>query len=148
MNVWHFMNEDVEQLGEQLNELTRAVQGRTLPGVGWKSRMARVFPQISLSQTDDAYFIEAPVPGVEPGDINIQVTGNVLTLSGRRSVPEVDASAFHRRERRSGKFSRMFELPALIDAVAVKAEIRDGVLYLTLPKAPEARPRKIDVKIG
>ncbi|HQG27385.1 MAG TPA: Hsp20/alpha crystallin family protein, partial [Candidatus Ozemobacteraceae bacterium] len=130
-----------------LNEFTRAVRGRPLPGVAWKSRMARVFPQISLSQTDDAYLIEAPVPGVEPGDLNVQLSGNVLTLSGRRSAPEVEAAAFHRRERRSGKFSRMFELPALIDATAVKAEIRHGVLYLTLPKAPEARPRTIDVKI-
>lgn len=148
MNIWNFMNEEKEDPNENLNGLSRAVQGRAIPGVEWRTRMARVFPQIALTQTDEAYLIEAPIPGVIPGDLSVQVNGNALTISGRRALPDVEPGAWHRRERRSGRFNRMFELPAVIDATAVKADIRDGVLHLTLPRAPEASPRQIEVKIG
>jgi len=148
MNVWKFKHEEMNQLNEQLNESSRAVQGRTLPGVEWKTRTARVFPQVNLSQSDQAYLIEAPIPGVNPADLSVQVSGNMLTISGRRAIPDAGQIAYHRHVRRSGRFSRMFELPAIIDATTVKVEIRDGVLHLTLPKAAEARPKQIDVKIG
>ncbi|HNW36718.1 MAG TPA: Hsp20/alpha crystallin family protein [Candidatus Ozemobacteraceae bacterium] len=148
MNVWKFKHEEIKQLNEHLNEFSRAVQGRALPGVEWKTRTARVFPQVNMSQADDAYLIEAPIPGVNPGELSVQVSGNILTISGRRALSGIEQAAYHRQERRSGRFNRMFELPSVIDAARVKAEIRDGILHLILPKAAQACPKQVDVKIG
>ena len=78
-------------------------------------------------------------------DIDIAVEGKTLTIRGERKVENVDNVNYHRRERRAGKFRKAITLPLEINAEAVGAECRDGVLRLTLPKAEKAKPRKITV---
>ncbi|HOY67121.1 MAG TPA: Hsp20/alpha crystallin family protein [Candidatus Ozemobacteraceae bacterium] len=148
MNNWKFVSETPKHPDEQGNEPGSASQTRGPTGLEWKSRTARVFPQINLSQTETAFLVEAPVPGVNPADLNVQVEGNLLTISGRRPVAQPGQTSWHRHERRTGRFSRMFELPGMVESTAIKAEIRDGILHLLLPRAAAEQPRQIEVRIG
>lgn len=108
----------------------------------------RAFPAINLWEEGDQLFAEAELPGLKSEDVDISVSGDELTLSGRRpDVPPAGAS-FHRRERGAGDFSRTVRLPFEVDAEAVEATLRDGVLTVKLPKSAAARPRKIKVGAG
>ena len=109
---------------------------------GWQG----VNPPVNLYEDADAYLLVAELPGVEPNDIDISIEGSTITLRGERKIDYGDDANAHRIERLSGEFRRAFELPAAIDTDAVEASSRNGVLMLRLPKSPEHRPRRIDVK--
>jgi HSP20 family protein len=104
-------------------------------------------PAIDLYQAEDEVIVKASLPGVKPDQINISITGDVLTIRG--SVQEektTKESMYHLRERRYGSFSRTIPLPTVVVADKSKAEFADGVLTLTLPKAEELKPKTISVK--
>jgi len=104
-------------------------------------------PLVDMYQTDDEVVVKATLPGVKPEDINISVTGDVLTLRGSMAEEkERDNATYYVRERRVGEFSRSLALPATVVADKAKAEFEHGVLTLTLPKADEVRPKTITVK--
>jgi HSP20 family protein len=104
------------------------------------------FP-VDLFETADAVVVKASLPGVRPEDIDISVTGQVLTLRGEaKEEKEEKGENWYRRERRSGAFARQFTLPAEVDAGKAHAEFEHGVLRLTLPKAEAARPKTIRVE--
>lgn len=106
----------------------------------------RTFPQVNIAESEGEVAIEALVPGVDPETINVSVLRNQLTISGNKpALDNVEEDRIHRNERGSGEFNRSFRLPAEIDADKVTAEARNGVLYLTLPKAEAAKPRRIAV---
>lgn len=104
----------------------------------------RPSPAFNLWEEGDNLFVESELPGVRPEDLDISVVGDQLTLRGQRPAPGGDV-AYHRQERWAGQFARQLSLPCQIDAEAVEATLRDGVLMLKLPKAPAHRPRKIAV---
>jgi HSP20 family protein len=107
---------------------------------------SRGFPALNVWEDSESLRLEAELPGLKMNDLEIFVVGNELTIKGaRRDEPRADV-AYHRRERGTGAFTRVVRLPAAIEADAVSAALRDGVLSITLPKAREARPRKIEVK--
>ena len=89
--------------------------------------------------------VTAELPGVSPDEINIAITGDTLTLSGSRQRPETESNTYHRQERGYGPFSRSLQLPFRIDANQVEATFRKGVLSITLPRAEEDKPKKINV---
>jgi len=104
-------------------------------------------PSIDVRETDDAYVIEADLPGVKPSDIDVTVEGRTLTLRGHAgSEREQRNEGYLMRERSSGAFMRTITLPGQFDANAVSSEYADGELRITLPKAAETRARRIDVK--
>ena len=104
-------------------------------------------PPIDLSETDTAVEVRADLPGFKAKDIDIQLHGNLLTLTGQREEDrEEKGRTFHRVERRSGSFSRSITLPCPVTESEVAAEYRDGILTVTLPKTDEAKPHKIRVK--
>ena len=106
-----------------------------------------ISPSLDLSETDGAVEVRMDLPGVKPEEIDIQLNNNVLTISGeRKEEKEEKERAFHRVERRTGKFSRSFTLPCPVDENEVVAKHQEGVLSITLPKTREAQARKIDVK--
>jgi len=107
------------------------------------------FPRINLREDEDHLFVEALLPGVDPRQVEINMLGNTLTLSGEREIddPGENGRIWHRRERFRGKFMRTFELPAEIDADKVKAEAKHGLLRVTLPKAETEKPRSIQVDV-
>ena len=116
-----------------------------LPG-----RAARRYPLINLSEDSDHIYIEALAPGVDPATIDLAVMHNTLTISGekRRHPEAIKPEAFHRSERAAGKFVRSLELPVEIDADHVKADYKNGLLMVTLPKAATAKPKQISVSVS
>jgi len=90
--------------------------------------------------------LRAEVPGVEPSAINIAVDGRTLTISGERTGEKRTDGQYRLRERSYGKFSRTFDLTDDLDANAIDASCREGVLTMRIPKRPEAKPRQIEVK--
>jgi HSP20 family protein len=116
-----------------------------LPG-----KAPRQYPLINLNEDQDSLYLEALAPGVDPASFNLAVVRNKLTLSGekRRVDGEIKPEAFHRSERASGKFIRTLELPVEVDESKVKAEYKNGLLKLTLPKAEKAKPKQIAVNVA
>jgi HSP20 family protein len=105
-------------------------------------------PALDIAETADAVTVHAEIPGVDPKDVEISISGNELTLRGeKREEHEEKGKAWHRVERRYGSFVRTVSLPAPVDAGKVEAVAQDGVLTVTMPKREEARPRRIEVKV-
>jgi HSP20 family protein len=104
------------------------------------------FPPVNVQKSDTEVKVTAEVPGFEAKDLDIAVDGQVLTLSGtRQEAKEGQEDGWLVRERRSGGFSRAIPLPYGVDADAVKAEVKQGVLTVTLPRHEAEKPRKITV---
>ncbi|MCA9184466.1 MAG: Hsp20/alpha crystallin family protein [Pirellulaceae bacterium] len=104
------------------------------------------YPPLNLWEDDDAYYLEAELPGLSLDDLEILVTGgNVLSIKGLRKRPVLEQARWHRQERGVGEFKRTLELPALVDDEKVSASLVHGVLTVTLPKSEQVKPRKINV---
>ena len=110
-------------------------------------------PRLDMFENDDAYFLKVDVPGVKEKDLELSVNNDVLTLKGKRELgaDEDDAKKkgrrYQREERMYGSFQRTVPLPMPVDANSVDAKLRDGVLYITLPKREETKPKKINVSV-
>lgn len=104
-------------------------------------------PAVDILENERGITIKAELPGIDTKDIAVTVDNNVLTLKGERHV-EKDARKenFHRMERAYGVFTRSFALPAHVDAANVKAEFKDGLLTVTLPRSDAAKARAIEIK--
>jgi HSP20 family protein len=108
---------------------------------------AGVFPLINLTEDKDNYYVRAELPGVKGEQLDIQVTGKNLAISGERKIAaEEEGARYHRREREAGTFSRMIGLPGDGDANAVEANLENGILSIIVPKAEVAKPKQITVK--
>ena len=103
------------------------------------------YPPINVFRKDDEFVVLAEVPGVKKSDLDVQVKGNTIRISGTKSVGYPEQASVHRRERLGGRFDRVVTLPVGIDPEAVRAECRDGLLALLLPRAERDRPRSIEV---
>lgn len=116
-------------------------------GASYEGRRAGVFPLANLTEDANGFYIRAELPGVTAEDLDIQATGNNVTISGERKFDaEVENARYHRREREAGKFSRVVSLPDPIDFENVEATLTDGILTVSVPKAEAAKPRQITVK--
>jgi HSP20 family protein len=103
-------------------------------------------PAFDVKETKDAYVVRADLPGVRDSDVEISVTANVLTLSGRREQENrEEGEQFFALERSYGSFMRTLTLPDGANLDDVKADMKDGVLTLVIPKRPEIQPRKISI---
>ncbi len=104
-------------------------------------------PRADLSETAEAYLIRVDLPGVAKDNLDIQFNEGVLTISGeRRAEYEGDQETVRHVERPHGRFFRSFTLPQTIDPAGIKAEMRDGVLTIRIPKLAAHQPRKIAVE--
>lgn len=104
-------------------------------------------PSFDLSENPEGFEVTMDVPGVKPDDIDIQLHGNLLTVSGHREEEtEEQNKKFHRVERRTGTFSRSVTLPSEVEEATVEARCNGGVLKISLPKRKEQRAKKIQVK--
>lgn len=108
----------------------------------------RFTPPADLYETDEAYELEMELPGFSRDDVQVTIEQGMLTISGRRTVERAEDENYHLRERSVGRFSRGFSLPASIEADRVEARFDEGLLRVTLPKAAEARTRKIEVDVS
>jgi HSP20 family protein len=105
-------------------------------------------PAVNVWQTGDALKLELELPGVANDQIELSVVGDELSIKVDRPDAEPQGATYHRRERGVGTFARVVPLPVEVDADRVEAELRHGVLTISLPKAESARPRKIQVSRG
>jgi HSP20 family protein len=106
-------------------------------------------PQFEVKETPDAYVFMADLPGVDEKDVDITLSGNRLTVSGRREAEErEEGESYYAYERSYGSFTRSFTLPEGIDQSGLGAEMKNGVLTVRLPKQPEHKPKKISVGGG
>jgi len=102
-------------------------------------------PRVDISENEDAFVIKAELAGVPKDDIKVSLDNNILTISGERKS-EIEDETHHRVERFYGSFSRSFSLPENIDESAIKAESKDGILKLNIPKAElQSKLKQIDI---
>jgi len=107
-------------------------------------------PSLDMNETETAYEVKIDLPGIKATDVQVQVSDNVLTISGERKCEKTDGKKncgkSHYVERFHGTFSRSILLPAAVKQDKIDAQFRDGVLAVTLPKAEEAKPCQIAIK--
>jgi len=103
------------------------------------------YPPINVFRKGDDFLLIAEVPGVKKSDLDVQVKGRTIRISGTKAVAYPERAGVHRRERLGGRFDRALTLPTEIDAEAVRAECRDGILALLLPRAAQDKPKTIQV---
>ena len=109
--------------------------------------LAYSYPPVNIWEDNEHVYAEAELPGMGQDDLEIYVSdGNQLTIRGERKALEQPNGVWHRQERGLGKFGRVLTLPANINADKVEARFEQGVLHLTMPKSPEAKPKKIAVR--
>lgn len=105
-------------------------------------------PTVDIAERDDEYVVRMELPGVRKEDVRITIENNVLTIRGEKKQEQtVSDDAFRRVERSYGSFQRSFTLPVAVRADEIDAVAQDGVLTVQLPKAEEARPKQIEVKV-
>jgi HSP20 family protein len=138
---------ELEDMSERLNRVFSRPSARNsgkenLTVADW-------MPTVDISETETEYLIKAELPEVKKEDVKVTVENGVLTLQGeRRQEKEEKGKRYHRVERSYGSFVRSFSLPETVDEAAVKADYKDGVLNLHLPKSEKVKPKAIDVKVA
>ena len=139
-NPWSIFDE-LESLHA---DVTRAANGQG--GQTWRSDR-RSYPLMNVWTSDDGVVIDCELPGANPEDLEISVQGDELMLTGRvNAVEPAEGDTFHRRERPRGEFSRTLELPFRAETGAVKANYKNGILRLSVPRSEEEKPRKIAIE--
>lgn len=138
---------ELEEVSDRLNRMfarpaTRTNGKETMVVADWT-------PTVDISETDGEYQIKAEIPDVKKEDVKVTLEDGVLTIQGeRKQEKEEKGKKYHRIERSYGSFVRSFSLPDVIDEEKVKAEFKDGVLSLHLPKSEKAKPKAIEVKVS
>jgi len=135
-----------QELGRLQEEVSRLFDttGFGKPFLAYRERS---FPLMNVVSNEHESVLFAEIPGVEMKDLEITIAGTTLTIKGERKVQSrVPDEKFYRRERGAGPFGRSLELPHKVDVEKVEANLKDGVLTVRLPKAPEVKPRRIEVK--
>jgi HSP20 family protein len=120
------------------------------PYLTGEEQQARLAPDFEIKETKEGFVFKADVPGIKEKDLEITMTGNRLSISGKREAEKEDSSdSYYARECSYGSFTRVFTLPEGTDGNEdIHAELSQGVLTLHLPKRPELQPKRIEVKVG
>ena len=138
------MNIAIREPWGLLNRLSRDLDGFLAAPAG---NTVAFIPPVDVREEKDAFVLTADLPGVTPEDIEITAEKGVLSLRGARNIAQQnDEGHYSRVERVSGKFVRTFTLPENVQTDAIKAQFKDGVLELTIPKIAKAEPRRIEVQ--
>ena len=154
MTSWDLF-EDLRGAQDELLRMNRA-HGQRLSPAGYfgqwfdpSASMQAWAPALDISEREDAYLVTVELPGVTARDVEIMFEDRLLTIQGERH-PAGDPAAekVHRAERRYGAFRRLITLPRHVQADAIEATAQDGVLRILVPKAPEVRAKRIQVRAG
>ena len=118
------------------------------PFGGESSFLALQWPAVDLTETADELIVKVALPGIKPEEVKVTLTGDVLHLSGETSGESEDkGTTYHLHEHHYGAFSRSITLPTPVQGNKVKAEYENGMVTLILPKAEEARPKTVNIKV-
>lgn len=105
-------------------------------------------PAVDIAQHDNEFVVKVELPGINKDDVKITLESNILTIRGeKKEETNVKEENYHRVERTYGSFQRSFKLPTTVKADNIDAMYKDGILTVTLPKAEEAKPKQIEVKV-
>ena len=139
--AWPTPLRDLDQVADQINRLFGEPLFGGSESAGW-------VPRVNVEETKDHLVLTAELPGLRPEDVEIEVENNVLTLRGRKEETreEKDEPRYHVWERRHGTFQRSFSLPRTVSADKIGATFEHGVLRVEMPKAAEAKGRKIEIR--
>ena len=142
LNCWEpFSNSGLES---QVNRIFGELMGRSQ-----ESNLTSWAPAVDIFESEHELVVKADVPDVKPGELDIRVENNILTIRGERKFEKkVDEKNYLRVERSYGSFARSFSLANTVNSEAIKADYKDGVLTLTIPKREEAKPKQIKVNAG
>ena len=136
---------NLSTLQEQVNRLFET----SYRGRGDNSALTTWAPAVDIYETENELVLKADLPDVDEKDLDIQIENNMLTIRGERKFNhEVKEDNYLRIERTYGAFSRSFSLPNTVNAEAIKAEYKNGVLRVELPKRAESKPRQVKVNVG
>lgn len=133
---------------EYLNERMRRVLEQTFGGLMWPSQLAPAAgwtPLVDIDEEDDAYVLQAELPGVKREDVNVELVGNELSIAGEIKETE-RKGVVRRRARRTGRFEFRVTLPSQVDTTKIDAGLADGVLTVRVPKSERAQRRQIEIK--
>ena len=136
---------DLNILQERMNRVFEDAAGRS-----WKSDEPSATtswsPAVDIYETENEIIVQAELPGVERKDITLNLENNVLTLKGeRRFEKESNQDNYHRIERAYGTFSRAFSIPTLVDDDKIRADYKDGILKIALPKKEQVKAKQIQI---
>ena len=144
---WHRGGDVFSQLERMSQEMDRLLT--TFRPGGAQAARSDVYPPLNVYNDGESFIVHGEVPGIAPKELDIEVTGDTLTVRGERKAPEIpEGASYHRREREFGRFRRSLTLPEQIDSTKVTATFTDGILEIRLPYAEAAKRRKIDVHIS
>ena len=144
MNRWE-PSRGATTLQEQLNR----VFGNVLERAGDESNLTPWAPAVDIFETEHELVVKADLPDVDPQDLDIHVENNILTIRGERKFENQEKEENYLRiERAYGSFSRTFSLANTVNSDAIKADYKNGVLTLSIPKREEAKPKQIKVNVG
>ena len=137
------------EMARMRSEIDRLFEDAFNAPVGkWERNSVWGFP-LDVTEGDDAFTVKAAVPGMNPDELDITITDNVLTIKGEMQEEEVrDEEKVHLRERRFGSFMRSLSLPTPVESDNVTATMENGILTLQIPKAEAVKPRRITVHPG
>ena len=137
------------EMARMRNEIDRLFEDAFNAPVGkWEGNSVWGFP-LDVTENEDTFTVKAAVPGMNPDDLEITITDNVLTIKGETQDEEVrDDEKVHLRERRFGSFMRSISLPTPVESDNVEANMENGVLTLQIPKAEAVKPKRIAVHAG
>lgn len=136
---------ELEDMQTRLNRMLNASPNRTDEQFAFSDWA----PAVDIQESDAAYSVKADLPEVKKEDIKVELHDGVLSIEGeRRKEKEEKGKKFHRVERQYGQFVRRFVLPKEVDAAKVKAEFKDGVLNVDLPKSVNGKPKSVEIKVA
>jgi HSP20 family protein len=140
---------DLVALQDRMNRLfDESYRGRSSSEEDWALGGSWA-PAVDIYEKDGNIVLTAELPGVDAKDVDVRVENNVLTLRGERKFSdEVKRESYHRVERSYGTFTRSFTLPNVVATDQIKADFKDGMLKLILPKREEAKPRQISINVA
>jgi HSP20 family protein len=133
---------------DQVTDRMRRLLEQTFGSFGWTSPLierAGWSPPVDLEETDDAYVVEAELPGVKREDVNIELVGNELAITGEVREQE-RTGTLRRKTRRTGRFDYRLSLPSHVDPEKVDASLSEGVLKVKVPKSERAQRRRIEIR--
>ncbi len=154
MNLIRYQKPDVAwptfgRLSSLRDELDRLFESPLAEWTGTSQLLGGWTPALDVHEDKDTYVVSAELPGLKREDIDVSLQDGALVISGERKSEKVEKGVeVHRQERFYGKFQRALTLPEPVAADKVKADYKDGVLTVTLPKSEEAKPKKIDVRVN
>ncbi|MHB1238397.1 MAG: Hsp20/alpha crystallin family protein [Gallionella sp.] len=139
---------ELEDVSKHLNRIFGRTPARIEPDRELLT-MADWTPSVDITETDTAYMIKGEIPGVDKENVKVTIEDGMVSISGeRKQEKEEKDKKFHRIERSYGSFMRSFRLPDNVDESAVKAEFKDGMINVTLPKSGKAKAKLINVAVS